>query len=288
MSKLLRTMMVALVGLVWMTSAQAEILYKAKFGEQTWWILGTIHVGTGDDMRLADSTIEAFLQSDKVWMELTPGEMEQAAVVMMQHGMRSSDFFPSNLEKETWAALQTQLMAAGIQPAQIVALEPWLLELMMIMQIAAQQGFDAEMGSEAQLMARIGDMQGELIGFETAEEQILALIASAAESDQAQVERLLEQLEIGVDQLHDMKDHWVNGDLDALMAIMMEDLEPEQREAMLDQRNLNWMAQLNDYFGTTNGTYFIAVGAGHLGGETGLIPGFEAAGATIENHSSQR
>ena len=64
------------------------------------------------------------------------------------------------------------------------------------------------MGSESQLMARIGDMQGELVGFETAEEQILALIASAAESDQAQIERLLEQLEIGVDQLHDMKEHW--------------------------------------------------------------------------------
>lgn len=288
MSKLLRTMMIAVLGVVWMSSASAEILYKAKVGEQTWWILGTIHIGSGDEMRLADSTIEAFLNADKVWMELTPEEMEKAAPVMMQHGMRTANFFPRNLEADTWAALQSQLMAVGIQPAQIIALEPWLLELMVVMQVAAQQGFDPTMGSETQLMAVADQMRGELLGFETAEAQIEALMAAAADSDQAAIERLLEQLDIGIDQLHDMKDFWVNGDLDGLMDIMMNDLEPDQIEAMLDMRNLNWMAQLNAYFGTTSGTYFIAVGAGHLGGETGLLPGFEAAGATIENHSSKR
>lgn len=283
----LRMMLIAVISLLWISAAQAEILYKAKFGDQTWWILGTIHVGEGEDMYLSERSIEAFLNSDKVWMELTPEEMERAAEVMLGSGVRSSNFFPQNLEEETWAALQQQLLAVGIPPMQITALEPWLLELMLIMQIAALEGFSPELGSESQLLAVAMGMQGELLGLETAQDQIDALMDAAVGTDEEQVVRLLEQLDKGVEQLHQMKTYWVNGDLDSLMSILVNDLDEAQMEAVLDQRNINWMETLSPYFGQSSGTYFIAVGAGHLGGDTGLIPAFSAAGAEMTNYSSK-
>ncbi|MCH8501422.1 MAG: TraB/GumN family protein [Aliidiomarina sp.] len=283
----LRMILLAVIGLLWMNSAQAEILYKAKFGEQTWWILGTIHVGEGEEMRLSERSIEAFLQSDKVWMELTPEEMERAAEVMLGNGVRSDNFFPQNLEEETWSALQQQLLAVGIPPMQVTSLEPWLLELMLIMQIAALEGFSPELGSESQLLAVAAEMQGELLGLETAQDQIEALMDAAVGSDEEQMVRLLEQLDKGVEQLQQMKMYWVNGDLDSLMSILVEDLDAAQLAAVLDQRNINWMETLRPYFGQSSGTYFIAVGAGHLGGETGLIPAFSAAGAEMTNYSSK-
>jgi uncharacterized protein YbaP (TraB family) len=67
------------------------------------------------------------------------------------------------------------------------------------------------------------------------------------------------------------------------------DQEPgfsDTKEVMLDNRNKNWVTQLRDILPQKN--IFIAVGAGHLVGENGLISLLKKEGYTlrpIENTS---
>ena len=53
----------------------------------------------------------------------------------------------------------------------------------------------------------------------------------------------------------------------------------EEQNAFLDQRNINWIPKIKDY--ASKGKAFIAVGAGHLGGENGVIRLLENQGYKV-------
>jgi uncharacterized protein YbaP (TraB family) len=53
----------------------------------------------------------------------------------------------------------------------------------------------------------------------------------------------------------------------------------EEQNAFLDNRNKNWIPKIKNYI--SQGKAFIAVGAGHLGGENGVIRLLEKEGFTV-------
>ncbi len=66
---------------------------------------------------------------------------------------------------------------------------------------------------------------------------------------------------------------WATGDVEALDEYVNGDLredEPEVYEAVIVQRNRNWIPQIEAVL-EGEGTVFIAVGAGHLPGDEGVI-----------------
>jgi uncharacterized protein YbaP (TraB family) len=72
------------------------------------------------------------------------------------------------------------------------------------------------------------------------------------------------------------------GDLDCLLAGMKADdgYSPEEMNNMLYARNRNWMLKLPDMMKAM--PVFIAVGAGHLPGEGGLIDLLRKKGYTVK------
>ncbi len=63
---------------------------------------------------------------------------------------------------------------------------------------------------------------------------------------------------------------YTSGDLNTLDRIIHEEIEhPGMKEIFLDHRNAAWMPRLREWLQLGNS--FIAVGAGHLAGEGGLI-----------------
>ncbi|MEX0883326.1 MAG: TraB/GumN family protein, partial [Cyclobacteriaceae bacterium] len=67
------------------------------------------------------------------------------------------------------------------------------------------------------------------------------------------------------------------------LLVEMVSQSPEYREyqdILLDERNKNWMAPMQSMM--RDGSMFFAVGAGHLGGETGLINLLKQKGYTLQ------
>ncbi|EGN76313.1 hypothetical protein A28LD_0045 [Idiomarina sp. A28L] len=266
-------------------TSSAEVLYRAQYGEQTWWLLGTIHVG-GEETKLSSRAREAFVESERFWLELTPEELEKAGPLLFQYGFRNEKM-SANVDSELWQQTEAALAEYAIAAAMLDNMQPWLFELMVSVQIAMAQGFDAEQGSEMQLMQWAEESGIEFEGLETAEQQIESMRNGAVESDTEFLTRLLDQIDEGALDMDNLASLWAQGDLDALMALILESMTEEQLEALLWRRNNAWMEQLKPLLDTNDSNaYFIAVGAGHFGAEQGLLELLAAEGAEITNYSS--
>lgn len=123
----------------------------------------------------------------------------------------------------------------------------------------------------------------QLIGLETLQFQMDVLFNSIPLERQAEI--LLYEVRHKVqmmEELRQLNDVYVAGDLEQLKKLDIEDesMKPEEHKMFIDNRNLNWMNQLQLLF--QEKSCFVAVGCLHLVGETGLINQCRLKGYTVE------
>ncbi|PYI45944.1 MAG: hypothetical protein DMF10_10575 [Verrucomicrobia bacterium] len=76
---------------------------------------------------------------------------------------------------------------------------------------------------------------------------------------------------------------WRGGDADALNRLLQDSFRdfPSLGRRIIDVRNRNWLPKIEGYLRSGH-TYFVVVGAGHLGGPNGLLALLRARGYKIE------
>jgi hypothetical protein len=76
---------------------------------------------------------------------------------------------------------------------------------------------------------------------------------------------------------------WRRGDADALSRIVRDSFRdfPSMGRRLIDQRNQNWVPKIEEYLRSGH-TYFVVVGAGHMGGANGLLALLRARSYNIE------
>jgi len=85
----------------------------------------------------------------------------------------------------------------------------------------------------------------------------------------------------GKKELDQMMEIYGSGDLNRLYAYMSKNEMMQAFQAViLDNRNITWIPTLEDLF--KEGSSFVAVGAGHLPGELGVISLLKQKGYTVE------
>jgi uncharacterized protein YbaP (TraB family) len=118
-------------------------------------------------------------------------------------------------------------------------------------------------------------------GLETMDYQ-LSVFDSIPYDEQAQMlVEAIKQTDTDSDYLKDMIDVYVQQDLNKMMAMFEEegsDLEGYE-DVLLVNRNKNWIPVIKEEMGKQS--TFFAVGAGHLGGETGVIHLLRKKGLTV-------
>lgn len=78
-----------------------------------------------------------------------------------------------------------------------------------------------------------------------------------------------------------MMNIYLSGDLEGLYGFMKSNTMMEQFQTqLLDQRNEAWIPQLETLF--KSGSTFVAVGAGHLAGEKGVLSLLKEKGYQVE------
>ncbi|RUO55718.1 hypothetical protein CWI70_02735 [Pseudidiomarina homiensis] len=83
-------------------------------------------------------------------------------------------------------------------------------------------------------------------------------------------------------ELQRMIDLYKAEDIDGMYGMFTEMEEyAEYKEVLLDQRNFTWQDTLDEEL-QADGSEFIAVGAGHLGGKAGMINLLRERGYTVE------
>jgi uncharacterized protein len=257
-------------------SAQKHFLWKITGSKGVVYLLGTIHVAKADLYPLATIIEDKFKQADTLVEEIDLSDATKSAqrVVSEQGTYPLSDTVANHLSEVTRTHLAAYFQNSG-QEATVARMKPWLISLMILRQETERQGFDPAQGLDKHFSDEALQIHKPVGSLETTEAQ-LGLFSSF--SDEFQDRLLLSSLiesEKGDERIDEMLLAWKAGDAGAMQEIYDRDTRdyPQLRplmKKMFDDRN-DAMAQQIEGFMQTAKTYFVAVGAGHLIGEQGIL-----------------
>lgn len=255
--------------------AATPALWKVADEDTTIYLFGTFHFLPKEVEWLTPPIAEAMDSADLVVKELGPESEDMATIqsAVVKHGLLAPEQSLSAMltaeQNATLAAvvteLEPQLTASGMSPALIDRLRPWFVFINLTVAKFSQMGFGAESGVESVIDARTQDK--ERIGLETLDQQF-GFFASLSQDEQIE---LLMQTAAELDEIETilpaMVENWRTGNVDALAAQLNDDFDDDKvARLILFDRNAAWAEWIGARLDQP-GTVFIAVGAGHLGGD---------------------
>jgi len=259
-------------GLLWKVSGENP--------EKSSYLFGTFHLLCPEQMVMGENVSEALNSCDRLVLELDFDD--PLVLVTAQQGMVFPDGttardYLSEGEYELVSGFFSGVLGYPFEPVSVI--KPFFLATLATLHFLGCQPESLEMKLTG--MAKRADM--EVYGLETVAEQ-LKMIDDIPLEDQK--EMLLECLEDS-DMMEEMTARLVNtymeGDLPGLQDIIdefMSDRYASLNEDLLLSRNRAWLPVVETM--VTETSTFIAVGAGHLPGEEGLISLLRKSGLRVE------
>ena len=257
-------------------AAKAEpALWRLESGDSVVHFLGTIHLLKKDTPWFSPELRALVERADTLTLEIlidevNPMEVQQAMVELGYYppGESLADHLPEPLLTRVMAEAQK----AGLPTQAVARMKPWLVGVTLTSQLAAQAGYLSEYGVESALLDVARDSNTDLRQLETMQQQLQIF---AGLSDEAQIAWLRDGLDEFADlesYVEQLKTAWIEGDTEAVGAMLTEGLDtsPQLAETLLYARNRDWVARIESLL-KEPGRHLVAVGAGHLVGETSLI-----------------
>jgi len=264
------------------TFGQNSLVWKISGNgiENPSYLFGTIHAICPDDFFLPEKLDEVIKNTDNLYLEIDMTDslfMQKMQMGMMNPQMKNIKADLSEEHQKLIDEALKKLIGAGLD--QIGVMKPWALSAM----IAIKTGLDCptEASYEMELIKLAKTNGKSVIGLETIEAQ-LALF------DDIPYDQQLEWLVEAVTEMEDNKAllaqliaAYKKQDVKALYKLMLEQEEMEEfAEVLLDQRNESWIPVMTKAMGESTNVF--AFGAGHLGGEKGVLNLLKKAGYKVE------
>lgn len=248
-------------------------------------IFGTIHLMNEAVNWNTPKIKQAFEGADQLILELAPDQFDPALnqQLIVRYGLfLDGKKLPDVLSAERYQEVEGIIADMGLPMATINMMKPWLVATMITVEAAKGHGFLPENGVDKTLMDKALSVGKDVNGLETADFQISLFSDLKMTSQVTFLEATLDEVEIIVPLFEGMRDSWLAGDLEGLDQLLNQGWEPfpDLKEAILDDRNQNWAVELTELMDVP-GTYFVAVGTGHLVGDGNLIELLEERGFEI-------
>lgn len=291
MKKLLFTIISVL--LLGYSSAEAQLLWKISGNglEKPSYIFGTHHMAPVSVLDSVPGFKEALASVDKVYGEMVMADamspesqqMMMMAAIAPQDSTLTAVLSPAaidSLNNILAKYLGPQMTAAALnpmKPAMVSTLLAAAQTQSAFPQYNAAQQLDGEIQSRA---AAIGKEVG---GLETMADQCQALFGGSILAQANDLMQAMRNDEIAIDVVKQLAGAYLAGDLQAMLDIMENPatgFNDEQADRMLNRRNADWMRVLAGMLPAMS--ILIAVGAGHLPGDKGLISLLRREGYTVE------
>lgn len=263
-------------------------LWKAEEGQSTVYFLGTIHLMTEDVQWYEGAVEEAFRSSKTLIVEVNPSELsrkEQVAIIrelaILPSGKKLSDI----ISEKQMGSLEELLQPAGVSKPVIQQWRPWYAGLTATGLAARQAGFHSKYGVDVQLLKKARKQGMEIRQLETFREQLE--IFSQLDRDEALyfLRDSLEKQDEMQELFERLKKSWLRADLADLQEVLLDSMEenPSFYETIYVERNTRWLPEIKKLF-EQPGTYFVALGTGHLIGEDGIIARLKKKEISVSRH----
>lgn len=251
--------------------------------EKPSYLFGTMHMICANDIELSDSLRNAIKNSDKVYLELDMDDMFQMLGAMSHMTMRDDTTLADLLSRDEYKKVKDYFEDhSGLMPfAMLEKFKPLLIESMVMEQSA---GCENMIVMEQLVMQEAKEHGKEIKGLETMDYQLSIFDSIPYQLQARQLVKMVENADKKTDE-DDMKmltDAYRMQELDKMDELTKkEDMGMQNfTDMLLYNRNANWAKKLEGLM--AKNSLVVAVGAGHLPGDKGVISLLRKAGYKVE------
>ena len=271
-------------------AAEPLFLWRVDGEHATVHLTGSIHVGRPDFFPLDPALEQAFAAADALAVEVDiedPANQHAAAAIMMQKAILPGDeTLQTRLGDEVWQRLQAYAEANGVSLGMYNKFKPGIVAMVLVMNEYQRQGFDPALGIDKHFLDQARAAPKPIRQLESIEAQFELFLQVDDQLDDILMDEMLDQMDELPALTGRMITLWQAGDADGMEQFMAEQTgdEPEMiafYRTLLDDRNLA-MADSLDAWLKGDQDVFVVVGAGHFGGELGLLNLLEGKGWGVE------
>jgi uncharacterized protein YbaP (TraB family) len=239
-----------------------------------------------EDMALKAVIDDTFTKAKRLVFEvdLLDESPEKTRNLILQKGVNlDGKLLQQKVSRETFQWATVWANELGIDIKTLTPLKPWLAGLTLTVLHLQKMGYDPSAGVDRQLARRAQLANKPVSGLETTESQFDLFDRLPAE-----LQEMMLRYSIGeIEQLNKMVDSlvraWRDGDVATAEKLFLASLAqyPEIQEKLLDERNRNWLPQIEKLFQLGDDT-LVVVGAAHLVGKNGVIELLKSRGYKVE------
>jgi hypothetical protein len=267
-------------------------LWKAKNGETTVYLQGTIHIGNEEFYPLNEKIEDAYDESDVVLPEIDINNMDEAALapmIMEFATYQDGRSIQEDLSEDAYLELESILEEHNMPIEFVGNFKPWFMETLVTELTLEESDYSAEYGVDLYFLDRAEEDGKEVRELETFEDQLEMLAGFSDELQIDMLESIILNFDEATDELDELVGYWQNGDIDALSSTTEAEAETfenydEYMEAMNTERNIDMADSILDILKDDSGdTYFVIVGAMHMVEEPSIVSLIEEEGYEVEH-----
>jgi uncharacterized protein len=269
-------------------AAPTPLLWKVSDQDNSVYLLGSFHLLKNDDYPLSADIDKVFAEAENVVFEVSPSELTDPLLAQKMQEMAGygdggtlSQVLPPDVHEK-----MNQVLGKD-QMAQLEAMEPWYINLSLVIGISQKMGFSGEQGLDLHI-ARMAEAAGKPVsGLETADQQLAVLDASPMDEQIAGLRDFFNKPGELPKLLNETHDAWRSADVARLSSLVIDEVRketPVTYRIINVERNDAWVPKLQQMLDeTTEGNdTLVVVGAMHLIGADGVVEKLRAKGYQVE------
>ncbi|MDE7146531.1 MAG: TraB/GumN family protein [Duncaniella sp.] len=269
----------------------AQLLWKVSGNgiEKPSYIFGTHHIAPISILDDVKGFNEALASVDKVYGELVMSEMTspEAQQTMITYAMASQDSTLTTIltpaQADSLTAVLRKYMGPMVEAANFDPMKPAMVgtALAMVQSQVAFPNFNPQEQLDTEIQKRPAAACKEVGGLETMEDQCKALFGSSILEQANDLMDAVRHDDKAIEMAQKLADAYLAGDLQQMLSVIEDPTfgTGDGTERLLNQRNANWVRVMAGLLPTAS--VLIAVGAGHLPGDKGLISLLRNNGYTV-------
>ncbi len=243
------------------------------------YVFGTFHLMCKEDIQFSDNLLKALKSSEEVYFEMDLDDMSNTLGAMMFMNMKNGRTLKDLFTEAEYDKIQfffKDSLRTNISLFQ--KMKPFFLEAFIYPKLLSCGEIS---GLEQELLKIAGKEMKEIRGFETIAFQAAVFDSVPYETQAKSLLNSIDSIQKNKVNFEKMLKVYQTQEIGKIEA-MFQDEEfgmKDGLEILLDKRNLNWVEQLKTILPKKN--IFMAVGAGHLVGEKGVIELLRKEGYTL-------
>lgn len=261
-------------------------LWTVHSAKGTAYLFGSIHL-LPPNIDWHSPAVDAALKAADVFVFEAPlgaeGQAQTEAFVRANGMLPGNEALPSLLDERARKDYREALAAAHADPATLVHMRPWLAAIVMETSALQASHYSRAGGVDLQLWDYANAQHKQIETFETIAEQLALLMPKDQKVEKEEFEAELKEVKTSSDEIGSLVDAWCDGRIAEVARLMNKGLStsPGAMKLLIDDRNERWAKRVDAMLAEPH-TYFVTVGAGHLGGPHGLPALLKAHGYKVQ------